>query len=270
MILPAPPAVRHRTPRTATAGSVVQPFARALAILAAFSPDDKWMTNGEIALGTGLPPSTVSRLVSSLVSMGYLRYSPERRQYCLTPSVLALGYAAMAQSDVQRLARIRMHALCDDYKVHVTLSRRDRLNLVLVERCVSPAAQVAFDPRVGSRLELGSTPAGWALLAALPEVERYYLMDNLERRMPREWQRLRRRSSDAVSQVMRVGFCSSIGEWDSDLSVVAAPLMVEGHAPLVLTCVGRAATFTRARVDRDLGPRLAGVVAAIAEEAGEP
>jgi DNA-binding IclR family transcriptional regulator len=38
--------------------------------------------------------------------------------------------------------------------------------------------------------------------------------------------------------------------------MLAAPLQVEGHAPMVLACVGGSQQMTRARIDRELGPRL--------------
>jgi DNA-binding IclR family transcriptional regulator len=249
---------------------IVQPVARALALLGAFSADERWLANGEFAARTGLPASTVSRLTHCLVMLGYLRYSAERRKYCLRAAALALGYAAIAQSAVQRIARERMTEFCVQHRVHLTLSRRDRLSLVVVETAFSDAAGIPLELAVGARLDLASTPIGWALLAALPEVERFYLLGNVERHPPRDWPRLRRRSSEAIAQVQKAGYCSSLGEWGSALAVVAAPLLDEGYAPLVLACVGPASQLSRARVERDLGPKLAGIAIAIAEEATGP
>lgn len=259
-----------RSDRAAPGRRIVQPVARALTILGAFTPNDRWLGNGELAIRTGLPTSTVSRLTKCLVTLGYLRHCAERRQYCLRTAVLALGYAAIAQSAVQRVARERMAAFCEQHRVHLTLSRRERLNLVVVETYSSKAAGIPLELAVGARLDLASTPMGWALLAALPEVERYYLLGNIERRPPRDWPRLRRRSSEAISQLAKVGYCTSLGEWDSELSVIATPLLVDGYAPLVLSCIGPASQLSRARVERELGPKLAGAAAAIAEESAIP
>jgi DNA-binding IclR family transcriptional regulator len=268
--VPAKQAARTRRGPAVAGRTIVQPVARALALLEAFTPKERWLANGELAARTALPASTVSRLAQSLVALGYLRYSPERKQYCLRASVLALGYAAIAQSAVQRIARDHMKVFADQHRVHVTLNRRARLNLVVVERSLSTTAGIHFDLAVGARMDLASTPMGWALLAALPEVERYYLMGNVERHPPRDWPRMRRRSSEGISQVLKVGYCSSLGDWDSDVTVVAAPLFVEGNAPLVLGCVGASAYLTRTRVERELGPRLVGIAAAISEVAGSP
>lgn len=235
---------------------MVAPFARALALLDAFSPRDRWLGNRELSARTGLPTSTVTRITQSLALLGYLHHDAHERKYRLAPSVLGLGYAAIANSDVQRAARERMRAFADRNKVHVNLSTRDRLDVIVLESCNSAHATVSLDLHVGARVGIASSPMGWTLLAALPELERFYLLENVERRLPREWPRLRRRSAEAISQVAEKGFCASLGEWNQDFAIVAAPLLIEEHAPLVIGCIGASAQMTRQRVERELGPRL--------------
>ena len=41
-----------------------------------------------------------------------------------------------------------------------------------------------------------------------------------------------------------------------DLGTLAAPVLLEGNAPFVLACIGASQGMTRARVERELGPRL--------------
>ena len=87
----SPPAVHTEsaTPRKrtgASAGPTVMPLARALSILSAFTPQEPWLGNQEIALETGIPAPTVSRMLRSLVALGYLRHAPERRKYRLAAS----------------------------------------------------------------------------------------------------------------------------------------------------------------------------------------
>ena len=60
-------------------GAMVVPLARSLAILTAFSPHEPWLGNQEIVIETGIPAPTVSRMARSLVTLGYLHYSPQRR-----------------------------------------------------------------------------------------------------------------------------------------------------------------------------------------------
>ncbi|WP_244193331.1 helix-turn-helix domain-containing protein [Paraburkholderia eburnea] len=72
------------------------PLARGLAILCAFGRDSAWLGNLDIALQTGIPAPTVSRLLHSLLVLGYVQQDEATRQYALAPAALALGYAAIA------------------------------------------------------------------------------------------------------------------------------------------------------------------------------
>jgi DNA-binding IclR family transcriptional regulator len=242
--------------REQTGAAMVVPLARSLAILGAFTPQEPWLGNQEIVFEPGIPAPTVSRMVRSLVALGYLHYSPAQRKYRLAASVLSLGYAAIAHSSVQRLARLEMQSFADASGTYVVLAARDRLDVIVLETCASKPATIDLELHAGARLRIASSPMGWALLAALPELERFYLLGNVERRAGRDWPHLRRRISEGISQTHNAGYCTSLGEWEPDLAIVAAPLVIRDQTPLVLACIGPSAKLGRARVERELGPRL--------------
>jgi DNA-binding IclR family transcriptional regulator len=238
------------------AGPMVVPLARSLAILSAFTPQEPWLGNQELVLETGIPAPTVSRMLRSLVALGYLHYSPAHRKYRLAAAVLSLGYAAIAHSSVQRLARLEMQSFANSNETYVVLATRDRLDVVVLETRASKPVTLDLKLYAGTRLRIASSPMGWALLAALPELERFYLLGNVERKTGRDWPHLRRRISEGISQVHNVGYCMSLGEWEPELAILAAPLIIPDRTPLVLACIGPSARFGRARVERELGPRL--------------
>jgi DNA-binding IclR family transcriptional regulator len=254
------------TERAHAGRAMVVPLARSLAILAAFSPNEPWLGNQDLMLETGIPAPTISRMVRSLVALGYLHYSPVRRKYRLAAPVLSLGYAAIAHSGVQRLARLEMQSFANANDTYVVLGTRDRLDVIVLDTCSSPGQSVDLKLHAGTRLRIASSPMGWAMLAALPELERFYLLSNIERKAGRDWPRLRRRIGEGISQVHNGGYCMSLGEWEPDLTILAAPLVIQDHTPLVLACVGRSARLGRARVERELGPRLVAVAQSLQEQ----
>ncbi|WP_240160737.1 helix-turn-helix domain-containing protein [Burkholderia sp. Ax-1719] len=75
---------------------MVAPLARGLAILCAFGRGRAWLGNLDIAQETGIPAPTVSRLLHSLLVLGYVQQDETTRLYALAPAALALGYAAVA------------------------------------------------------------------------------------------------------------------------------------------------------------------------------
>ena len=226
--------------------AMVVPLARSLSILAAFTPQTPWLCNQELVLETGIPAPSVSRMLRSLV---------------------ALGYAAIAHSNVQRVARLEMQSFADASESYVVLGARDRLDVIVLETCASKPATLDLNLSAGTRLRIASSPMGWAMLAALPELERFYLLGNVERKTEREWPLLRRRITEGISQVHNTGYCMSLGEWEPELAIVAAPLVIADRTPLVLACIGRSARMGRARIERELGPRLVAAAQSLQQQA---
>jgi len=253
----------------ASCRSLIAPLARALALLAAFAPEDCWLGAGDLIARTGIPSSTVTRIAGSLVQLGYLQYGRTERKYRLTAKVLALGYGAVATNDVQRIARTLMAAFTEQHGLQmVSLSTRDRLGIVVLETFGSKQAPMFAGMNAGTRMSIGASPLGWALLAALPQPERRYLLDNVERRMAQDWIRVRRRASAAIAQVQEQGYCLVVDEGRPNAAIVATPLMVPGRSPLVLACGGSSTQLARACVEREIGPRLLTLAAAIQEAGG--
>ena len=270
---PSPPrsenVLEPRRPKAGNRKPMVVPFARALSLLGAFRSDERWLGNSELAARTQLPTSTVTRMSQSLVTLGYMRYGADNRKFCLTPAVLALGYGAIANSGIHRFAGGRMRLMAEHHRVHVSLSTRDRLDLVVIDSCLTSAMPASLQLDIGARMGLANTAAGWTMLASLPDIERFYLLQSVEHRAPRDWPRLRRLSNDAILQVQQRGYCLSASAAGQPLTVVAAPIRLPGRAPLVVTCMGPGATLGRARVERELGPALLRVAGEIEQEGAD-
>lgn len=235
------------------------PLARALRVLAAFTAEDRTLGNKDLALRTGLPTSTVSRISQSLTALGYLHHDKPARAYRLAPAVLALGYSAAADSNLPLLAAPLMQRFADQQDVLVTLHGRDRLQMALVESSQPRSFQARRTREAVKRVGISSFPVGGTLLAALSETERYYLFEKIERRAQRDWQQVRRLLGESISQVYEKGFCSGPARWDPRVLIVSTPLAAAGHAPQVLSCIGPAIRMSRIRVAQELGPQLAAI-----------
>jgi IclR family transcriptional regulator, positive regulator for flagellar biogenesis len=251
-VMPTTGAIKH--------GPVVTPFARALAILTAFTPDDRWLCNSELSERARIPASTVTRLTRTLVALGYLCCDSGKRRFRLGPSALALGYRAAAEIQIHEAAHQRMHVFAERHGVHVHLCTRNRLDVVVIDSCCTSTIPASLQPAIGTRLGLASTAAGWALLASLPDAERDYLLRNAELQpscdWSEKWGHLGRRPSEAIGQVREGGFCIALGQTGQPMTMVAAPIQLRGEAPLAVSCMGPAMLVGRARSERELGPAL--------------
>ncbi len=235
-------------------------LARGLEVLRAFTPAEGLLGNQEIAQRTGLPKPTVSRLTYTLTKLGHLTHVPRLGKYQLAPAALAIGYSTLANMRIRQVARPFMQELANLTDAAVSLGSRDRLNLIYVEHCRSERS-VILRLDLGSRIPLATTAMGRALLAALPEKERDWLMHHIKRRESERWPKIRAGIEQAVQDLAHRGFTMSIGDWQADVSAVGVPLIAtDGSGVFAFNCGAPAFQLTRERLEGDVGPRLVNLV----------
>lgn len=235
----------------------VTALARGLEVLRCYQPGEQFLGNQELARRTGLPKPTITRLTHTLTRLGYLGYSERLSKYYLGTGVLSLGYALLTNMNIRQIARPYMQDLAEYSQGSVSLGARDRLNMVNVENCRS-SATVTLRLDVGSRIPIATTAMGRALLCGLPQREREYLLDAIRRRDEENWPRIKAGVEQALKDYEARGYCLSAGEWQKDVNAVGVPIVVgDGLGIFAFNCGGPAFLLRRARLEEDLGPRLA-------------
>ena len=231
-------------------------LARGLEVLRVFTPQDGLLGNQEIASRTGLPKPTVSRLTRTLTKLGYLAYSERLGKYQLGTGALALGYSVLANMGIRQIARPFMQELAEYSGLSVSMGGRDRLEMIYLEHC-RPHTAVTLRLDLGSRIPIATTAMGRALLAALPEKERQYLLEHIERHEPDRWPKIRSALDQAVEDYRTRGFTVSIGDWQPDVHAVGVALIPpDGSSIVAFNCGGPAFLIDRKKLLNDLGPRL--------------
>ena len=253
---PATP-LRRRSASAAAEAGQVRVLARGLAILRAFTPRNHWLSNQEITAHTALPRPTVSRLTTTLTSLGYLAYSNTTGKYRLGTSVLTLGFSTLAKMDVDVLARPPMQQLADAADAVVVLASRDGMAMVAREVCHSSRSIYTLRVDVGSRLALPHSAMGMALLGAMTAQERAETLQEISTAFRKQWPELRRQIDAAIAQYTQVGFCSTVETMESGVNGIAVALDTPG-APHSYTIglAGPKFNFPPDRLDGEFGPKL--------------
>ncbi len=137
------------------------------------------------------------------------------------------------------------------------LGQRDRLDIVLLEICHSNSSLVTLRLEQGARIPIAETAMGWALMAALPEEEREYLLTHIKRKYEDRWAFVEHKIERAFAQVKRNGYCVSLGAWRSEVTTAAVPLVPANRsAALVLGCASASLYMPSTRITREIGPTL--------------
>lgn len=246
--------------------SVVTALARGLDILRAFSNEDRYLGNRELAERAAIPRPTVSRLTQTLTALGYLRYSEHLGKYQLGPGVLALGYRYLAGTGVRDVARPHMQALADATDCAIAIGAPDREAMTYIEVCHGTGPLI-LRLTTGTRVPMAVTAMGRAYLAALPEARRAQVFDYLRGLQPDDWDKTRKALEKAVREYEEHGFCLSEGAWNRDVSAIGVPLVLEGGSHvLAFNCGGASLRLTRRILMDNLGPRLVDLVRNVEQE----
>jgi len=236
----------------------VTALSRGLDVLRCFGPRDRWLANQEMSRRTGLAKPTVSRLAYTLTKLGYLRYSDALNKYALGNAAISLGFAALGQMDIRRVARPLMQELSEYTKASIHLAVNDRFSMQVVDTYWNAAA---FVIDIGSRVPVATTSLGRAYVCALAPPERKRILDGIRDARPSDWAVNRKRFEQAFRDYEDYGFCFGLGDWRREVNAVAAPLLPrDGSGPVVIGCSGAAFQLEPEVLKRDVGPRLLALV----------
>lgn len=254
----------------APTGTTVSALERGIAVLRCFREDVRDLSNAELARMTGIPKPTVTRLATTLVSLGLMKQAPGTERFSLSAGVVSLAQAFLGGIDLRAFARPHMAALAEQANGAVYLGVRDGHDMVLVETASPRAALLLARLRVGSRFPMVSSALGRAYVSAVSDIRE---RDRLESQLrdsagADEWRRLEAGYTHALANALRHGYSMSLGEFHRDIHSVAVPLVVPGGEIVALNCGGPAFLFPEEHLRQDVAPMLMATARAIAKEVG--
>ncbi|MES2248108.1 MAG: helix-turn-helix domain-containing protein [Pseudomonadota bacterium] len=217
-------------------GAEVDSLRRGLELLRLFDARHRSLQLIDIAAKLGLSRVTAAKLIATLESQNFLRPS-SNGDGGFEPHVacLALGRAVKRGLRIVQVAQPRMLALSQRFGVHVTLSIRDRLHMLVVEHVV-PSGQVRMGLDTGARLPMVNSASGRAYLGAQPEPARSKLL-TLIKEDPSQGA-FRQASVDAAfRELEKKGWCFLASPVTSQTNSIATPIRAAATADYVLTAM---------------------------------
>lgn len=244
-------------------GDAVVSLRRSLEILRAFQPDDGPLSRHEIAQRTGLPNTTVTRLIHTLLTLGYLSRVGAHGSYRPGPSVLAIGHALIEALPIRRIARPLMQAFAAEFDVWVTLGTAEGDDMLVLEHV---ASRLAPDIRVrpGSLLPMATTAVGRAYLWAQTAERRAGYLAKVEPGERSGGPPLRDDIEGAFAELDRSRFCTAFGSWRHDTLGIGTPIAIhDDRNVLALACGNLNRAANAHALTEKCGPALLGLASDI-------
>jgi IclR family acetate operon transcriptional repressor len=230
--------------------SSVQVLLRALSLLEILAEDDKGYRLIDLAERTGLPASTVHRLLTTLEQKRFVCFQRERALWYIGAQCFSVGAVFGGRRQLTELATPSMRRLRDVSGETVQLGCVDEQDMLLLLQVQSREVMHAAS-RPGDRSPLACTAMGKAVLAAMPdsEISAFVQHGGLQRLTPQSIARSTALHSE-LEEVRRVGYAIDNEETSSGVRCVAAAILDELSMPVAaLAVVGSTLRVTMQRME---------------------
>lgn len=206
-------------------------LARGLDILALLSQQPQGMELFRIARELGLPKSSCSVLLHTLLEKDFLRYEEKSARYFLTARLFALGSTAVREGTVESLLRtaIREVARASAETVHCGLL--EGTEVVYIDK-VESTQSIRMTSRVGLRMPLYATAMGRAILAEMPEEAAKALLADVEmERLTANTVTDRAVLREMLQQVRAQGYATEYEETNPGVCCIGVAIVLPDGSP---------------------------------------
>lgn len=233
-------------PKPASRRSKVQSAGTSMAVLKALATLGGAASLTALAGRLGESPAKVHRYLASLVDAEFVIQDPATSRYVLGPESLAIGLAAMRQSDALTLAAAELARLGESHNLSCFVSVLGNAGPTIV-RWSEPVQPVAVNVRVGSVMPVLWSATGRAFGAfARSAVLDALVAGELAGATP-EHRRLvpDREAADRLFAAIRSMGCAPVRDvMLNGISAVAAPVFnADGAVTVVMTALGPTGAF---------------------------
>lgn len=242
----------------------VTALGRGLTLLTGFERHEQ-LSHQQLCQLTALPKATVTRLIYTLTTLGFLR-TTTHGQYQLGSSAVRLSAQAWSRHDVVAFAEPLLRQFATQNEVSVNLAKEIEGEMRYLACCRSPA-RLSVNLQVGSAVPVAQTAIGRAFYAVSSTTRQTVITTNLQTCLPEaEFQQAQTALTDALTYYETHGYTLSDGKFSTDILAVAVGVfdVTTGHYAYSLN-----ASVPRANWDsQDYAAMIVPKLQALAERIG--
>jgi len=221
---------------TMTPTPIVKSAGRTLAVLEYFADVQRAMSAADIRTHLGMPASSTTALLQSLVALGYLHYEPRNRTYVPTLRVGLLGDWVHGRPHASRRLCAMVENLSRDTGQVAVLGARSshQAQFIHVACADAPSHRI----KRGALALLTRTAVGWMLLSRLSDGEVTRLCTHVnatevpDRRVSPSW------LTDQIQAVRENGYAFIFGTMTPGIGAISMPVPMVADGPPVVFAVG--------------------------------
>jgi DNA-binding IclR family transcriptional regulator len=247
---------------------MIQSIARASSIMECIAESNNSISITELSKKVDLHKSTVHRILSTLIELGYVKQNPSNNQYEMTIKMFEIGTSAIKQNDLITLVKPHLEKLRDVSGEAIHLVVPDKTDIVYVDK-VESNQTLRMHSVIGRRSPMYCTAVGKAILSYRSEKEVDEFWDKIEPVQHTE-HTLTKLSDfkDELSQIRVTGISYDNEEHEKDIRCVGTALIdYSGSVVGAISISGPIHRMTDEHINK-LIPELLGVKQIISRELG--
>jgi DNA-binding IclR family transcriptional regulator len=248
--------------RTGAESETVQAVVRALSILEVLSEVSTPISVTELAKKVGLKLTTVHRLLTTLMSKGFVEQEEQTMRYKIGIKAFQVGNSALHSMDIRSIARPYLKELVEKINETTNLALLDGDEVVYIDQVESTnIVIVKMFARIGSRGAAYCTGSGKVMLSALPDDKLWKVIDNINfERFTENTITDKEQFYQEIKKIREQGYAIDNAERDEGVCCVAAPL--RNHEGRTVAAISISGPNTRVN-----SQSLEGIISAVTETA---
>jgi len=200
----------------------------------------------ELAASTGMPKSSVHRVLRTLLEARYL-VRHQKGTYATSIKLWELGSAALLGYELRQQATTVMDSLVQETGETAHLSVLDGAEVVYIHKIDSPEPVRSYNTQIGGRAVAHCVATGKAMLAYKDTPWQDYAAQRLVPVTPSSITCPAAFAAE-MRRIKERGYAINLGEWQIDVNGVAAPIF--DRAGNVIAAVGVSGPASRLPVSR--------------------
>ncbi|VAW06226.1 Transcriptional regulator, IclR family, partial [hydrothermal vent metagenome] len=198
--------------------------AKTMAVIEVVGQRSDGLTHAEIVETTGCSSNLVHRVLSTLVSLGYMIRREQDRRYTLSNRLVEVCRPRVSDKSLVVCAQAGLRSLRDRSRETVQLTIESGGKALVLEQ-LSGLESVQVMGRVGMLIPLYSCAPGKALLAFMPETERGDWFRTVKlKSFTATTKKTRAALEEELRKVERLGYAEDLEEGLEGIRCVAAPI----------------------------------------------
>ncbi|WP_245711671.1 IclR family transcriptional regulator [Gracilibacillus ureilyticus] len=237
--------------------SHVQSVERTLKILEILADSPEGLSVTALSKTMELAKSTVHRLLSTLVSKGYVQQNEQNGHYQLGIQCLVIASSLLNNLDIRTVAKESLNSLAVSSGEVVHLCIEDKNEVVYIDKVESDQTLRMYS-QIGRRAFMHCTGVGKALLSGFTDKKLNHLIDEKGLRKFTDYTITEKDAlRKELTEIRERGYAIDEQEHELGIRCIAAPVFDhEGNVVAAISIAGPADRVTKDRVNGELAKEI--------------